>query len=162
MVNSWTESYGELFQAVRLEKLMMFLILLMVVAVATFNIVSGQMMVVADKRPDIAILRTMGAEAATIRLTFLFQGVLISGVGILGGLALGVLVAYRITDIVAWMKDWFGFGLLDGTYFVEVPVLVLGSDLWTIALLSGALCLFSAWLPARRAALMNPIDGLHG
>lgn len=161
-VNSWTDSYGELFQAVRLEKLMMFLILLMVVAVATFNIVSGQMMVVADKRPDIAILRTMGAEAGTIRLTFLFQGVLISGVGILAGLVLGVLVAYRITDIVAWMKDWFGFGLLDGTYFVEVPVLVLGADLWAIACLSGVLCLLSAWLPARRAALMNPIDGLHG
>lgn len=161
-VSSWTDSYGELFQAVRLEKLMMFLILLMVVAVATFNIVSGQMMVVADKRPDIAILRTMGAEAGTIRLTFLFQGVLISGVGIVAGLLLGVLVAYRITDIVAWMKAWFGFGLLDGTYFVEVPVLVLGSDLWTIACLSGALCLLSAWLPARRAALMNPIDGLHG
>ena len=161
-VNSWTENYGELFQAVRLEKLMMFLILLMVVAVATFNIVSGQMMVVADKRPDIAILRTMGAEAGTIRLTFLFQGVLISGIGIVGGLVLGVLVAYRITDIVAWMKAWFGFGLLDGTYFVEVPVLVLGSDLVAIACLSGMLCLLSAWLPARRAALMNPIDGLHG
>lgn len=162
VVDSWTDSYGELFQAVRLEKFMMFLILLMVVAVATFNIVSGQMMVVADKRSDIAILRTMGAEAGTIRLTFLFQGVLISGIGILAGLILGVLVAYRITDIVGWMKDWFGFGLLDGTYFVEVPVLVLGSDLWTIACLSGVLCLLSAWLPARRAALMNPIDGLHG
>ncbi len=162
VVSSWADSYGELFQAVRLEKLMMFLILLMVVAVATFNIVSGQMMVVADKRPDIAILRTMGAEAGTIRLTFLFQGVLISGIGIVMGLVLGVLVAYRITDIVAWMKDWFGFGLLDGTYFVEVPVLVLGSDLWIIACLSGVLCLLSAWLPARRAALMNPVDGLHG
>jgi ABC-type lipoprotein release transport system permease subunit len=51
---------------------------------------------------------------------------------------------------------------LDGSYLVEVPVLVLGSDLWTIAVLSGALCLLSAWLPARRAALTNPIDGLHG
>jgi len=88
--------------------------------------------------------------------------VLISGIGILSGLVLGVLVAYRITDIVGWMKDWFGFGLLDGTYFVEVPVLVLGSDLWIIACLSGVLCLLSAWLPAQRAALMNPIDGLHG
>jgi lipoprotein-releasing system permease protein len=161
-IESWTESYGELFQAVRLEKLMMFLILLMVVAVATFNIVSGQMMVVADKRSDIAILLTMGAEARTIRMAFLFQGVLISGVGILAGLLLGIAVSYRISDIVGWMKDWFGFGLLDGSYLVEVPVLVLGSDLWTIAVLSGALCLLSAWLPARRAALTNPIDGLHG
>lgn len=160
-VESWTENYGELFQAVRLEKLMMFLILLMVVAVAAFNIVSGQMMVVADKGADIAILRTMGARAGTIRQAFLFQGVLISGMGIGAGLVLGVMVAYRITDIVAWMKRWFGFGLLDGSYFVEVPVLVLSNDLWLIAGLSGALCLFSAWLPARRAALQNPIDGLH-
>lgn len=160
-VESWSESYGELFQAVRLEKLMMFLILLMVVAVAAFNIVSGQMMVVADKGSDIAILRTMGARARTIRQAFLLQGVLISGIGIALGLALGVLVAYQITSIVAWMKDWFGFGLLDGTYFVEVPVEVLASDLWLIAGLSGFLCLISAWLPARRAALLNPIDGLH-
>lgn len=161
VIESWSESYGELFQAVRLEKLMMFLILLMVVAVAAFNIVSGQMMVVADKGSDIAILRTMGARARTIRQAFLLQGVLISGIGISLGLALGVLVAYQITSIVAWMKDWFGFGLLDGTYFVEVPVEVLGSDLWLIAGLSGVLCLISAWLPARRAALLNPIDGLH-
>jgi lipoprotein-releasing system permease protein len=161
-IESWTESYGELFQAVRLEKMMMFLILLMVVAVATFNIVSGQMMVVADKRSDIAILLTMGARARTIRMAFLFQGVLISGVGILIGLLLGVAVSHRITDIVAWMKDWFGFGLLDGSYLVEVPVLVVPSDLWFIGLLSGVLCLLSAWLPARRAALTNPIEGLHG
>ncbi len=161
-IESWTETYGELFQAVRLEKLMMFLILLMVVAVATFNIVSGQMMVVADKRPDIAILLTMGASTRTIRQAFLFQGVLISGVGILMGILLGVVLAHQITDIVDWMKDWFGFGLLDGSYLVEVPVLILPSDLWLIAGLSGVLCLVSAWLPAERAALTNPIEGLHG
>lgn len=160
-VESWTDTYGELFQAVRLEKLLMFLILLMVVAVAAFNIVSGQMMVVTDKRADIAILRTMGAERRTIQRTFLIQGVLISGAGIVVGLALGVLVANRITDIVAWMKAWFGFGLLDGTYFVEVPVLIQGGDLLLIAGLSGLLCLVSAWLPARRAADLNPVEGLH-
>lgn len=161
VVESWTDTYGELFQAVRLEKLMMFLILLMVVAVAAFNIVSGQMMVVTDKRADIAILRTMGAESRTILQTFLLQGVLISGAGIVGGLLLGVLVAHRITGIVAWMKSWFGFGLLDGTYFVEVPVLVQAGDLGVIAALSGVLCLVSAWLPARRAAALNPVEGLH-
>jgi len=160
-VVSWSESYGELFQAVRLEKVLMFLTLLMVVAVAAFNIVSGQMMVVTDKRSDIAILRTMGARDRTIVQAFLLQGVLISGAGILIGLVSGVAVAYWITEIVAWMKDWFGFGLLDGTYFVEVPVLIQFSDLWLIGLLSGVLCLFSAWVPAHRAAALNPIDGLH-
>jgi len=161
-VESWAESYGELFQAVRLEKLLMFLILLMVVAVAAFNIVSGQMMVVMDKRSDIAILRTMGASDRTILQTFLLQGVLISGAGIVTGLFLGVVVSFRITQIVDWMKSWFGFGLLDGTYFTQVPVLIQVSDLWLIGCLSGVLCLISAWLPARRAADLNPIEGLHG
>ena len=160
-VQSWSESYGELFQAVRLEKLLMFLILLMVVAVAAFNIVSGQMMVVTDKRSDIAILRTMGASAWTIGLAFLLQGVLVSSAGILLGLGLGVITASYISEIVALMKDWFGFGLLDGTYFVEVPSLVIPGDLLLIGALSWLLSLISAWLPARRAARLNPIDGLH-
>ena len=158
---TWADSYGELFEAVRLEKLLMFLILLMVVAVAAFNIVSGQMMVVMDKRSDIAILRTMGARDRTILQAFLLQGVLISGAGIVAGLLLGVLVSNWISEIVAWMKAWFGFGLLDGTYFNEVPVLVKGADLWVIGMMSGLLCLISAWLPARRAADLDPIEGLH-
>jgi lipoprotein-releasing system permease protein len=160
-VQSWASSFGELFQAVRLEKLLMFLILLMVVAVAAFNIVSGQMMVVTDKRSDIAILLTMGASNRTILQAFLFQGLLISGIGIVLGLLLGVVVSFWITEIVALMKTWFGFGLLDGTYFIEVPVRVQVADLWLIGLLSGGLCLLSAWLPARRAASLNPIEGLH-
>lgn len=160
-VQSWADSYGELFQAVRLEKLLMFLILLMVVAVAAFNIVSGQMMVVTDKRADIAILRTMGASAKTIGLAFLLQGLLVSSVGILLGLILGVLTASQISEIVALMKAWFDFGLLDGTYFVEVPSLVRLDDLLTIGVLSWTLSLISAWLPARRAARLNPVEGLH-
>ena len=92
-MQSWSDSYGELFQAVRLEKAMMFLILLMVVAVAAFNIISGQMMVVNDKRSDIAILRTMGASATTILKIFLLQGVVISSIGIAVGLLCGVVVA---------------------------------------------------------------------
>lgn len=160
-IRSWSESYGELFEAVRLEKALMFLILLMVVAVAAFNIVSGQMMIVADKRSDIAILRTMGAPARTILQTFLLQGVVISAVGIVVGLACGVVAALWITEIVAVMKTLFGFSLLEGTYFLEVPSRIQTSDLWLIGLLSWSLCLLSAWLPAHRAAQLNPIDGLH-
>lgn len=160
-IRSWSESYGELFEAVRLEKALMFLILLMVVAVAAFNIVSGQMMIVADKRSDIAILRTIGASARTILQTFLLQGVVISGVGIVVGLACGVVAALWITEIVAVMKTLFGFSLLEGTYFLEVPSRIQTSDLWLIGLLSWSLCLLSAWLPAHRAAQLNPIDGLH-
>lgn len=161
-VSSWADQYGDLFQAVRLEKLMMFLILLMVVAVAAFNIVSGQSMAVNDKRADIAILRTMGARDGTILRIFLLQGVVISAVGIGVGLAAGVVVARHIGALIASVEGWLGFRLLEGTYFVEVPSVVQTGDLVVIGAVSGVLCLLSAWLPARRAAALNPIAGLHG
>lgn len=161
VVTSWDESYGELFRAVRLEKALMFLILLMVVAVAAFNIVSGQMMVVTDKRSDIAILRTIGASAKTILQTFLLQGVVVSSIGIVVGLVCGVISAIWITEVLGLLKSWFGFSLLEGTYFVEVPSLIMVSDLWLIGALAWVLCLLSAWFPAHRAAQLNPIEGLH-
>ncbi len=158
---SWTDSYGELFQAVGLEKMVMFVILLMVVAVAAFSIVSGQMMVVADKRADIAILSTMGASRGTILGIFLLQGVLVSGLGIAVGLALGTLTAHHIGALIAGAEDLLGFRFLAGTYFVEVPSQVEAVDLLIIGVMSSSLCLASAWLPAHRAAVMNPLEGLH-
>ncbi|HEX7035957.1 MAG TPA: FtsX-like permease family protein [Pseudomonadales bacterium] len=161
-VTSWADSYGELFQAVRLEKLMMFLILLMVVAVASFNIVSGQSMAVNDKRADIAILRTMGAADRTVSRIFLLQGLLISVIGIAVGLAAGVVVAHHVGAVLAVIERWVGFRLLEGTYFVEIPSVVQPLDLVVIGAISVSLCLISAWVPARRAAALNPIAGLHG
>jgi lipoprotein-releasing system permease protein len=160
-VVTWAESYGELFQAVRIEKLLMFLILLLVVAVAGFNIVSGQTMVVHDKRADIAILRTLGATAAEIQRIFLMQGIVIASLGIVIGLLLGVFVAANIAPIVAALETWFEFRLLEGSYFISVPSRILIEDLWIIGGVSWLLCLLAAWIPARRATRQNPVEGLH-
>ncbi len=160
-VVTWTESYGELFQAVKIEKVLMFLILLLVVAVAGFNIVSGQTMVVQDKQADIAILRTLGATAGEVQRIFLLQGIVIASLGIVIGLLLGVLVAANIGPLVATVEAWFGFRLLEGSYFVSVPSRILLEDLWIIGGVSWLLCLFAAWLPARRATEQNPVEGLH-
>ena len=160
-VVTWTDSYGELFQAVRVEKVLMFLILLLVVAVAGFNIVSGQTMVVQDKRADIAILRTLGATAIDVQRIFLLQGIVIASLGIIIGLVLGVLVAANIATLVATVEAWFGFRLLEGSYFVAVPSRILLQDLWVIGGLSWLLCLLAAWIPARRATEQNPVEGLH-
>ncbi|MCZ6656204.1 MAG: FtsX-like permease family protein [Gammaproteobacteria bacterium] len=160
-VVTWTDSYGALFQAVRVEKVLMFLILLLVVAVAGFNIVSGQTMVVHDKQADIAILRTLGATASEVQRIFLLQGIVIASLGIVVGLALGVLVAANIATLVATVEAWFGFRLLEGSYFVAVPSRVLLEDLWVIGGLSWLLCLLAAWIPARRATEQNPVEGLH-
>jgi lipoprotein-releasing system permease protein len=161
-VTDWTRQHANFFRSIHLSKQLMFTILLLVVAVAAFNIISGQSMAVTDKRSDIAILRTMGALDGTISRIFLLQGFLISGVGIAVGLAVGVLTAHHVGAVVATAERWLGFRLLEGTYFVEVPSVVLPQDLVFIAVISLTLCLISAWIPARRAAALNPVDGLHG
>ncbi len=160
-VETWIENYGELFLAVRIEKALMFLILLLIVAVAGFNIVSSQTMVIDSKRADIAVLRSLGATGALVQRVFLLQGVLVATLGIVAGLVLGVVAANRIGPIFAVLESWLGLRLLDGSYFETVPSQVLLADLALIGGLSWLLCLLSAWIPARRAARQNPVEGLH-
>ncbi len=160
-IETWMQSYGELFLAVRIEKALMFLILLLIVAVAGFNIVSSQTMVIDGKRADIAVLRTLGATGALVRRVFLLQGVLVATAGIASGLILGVATASRIGPIFAELESWLGLRLLEGSYFATVPSRVLPADLALIGGLSWLLCLLSAWIPARRAAQQNPVEGLH-
>ena len=157
----WTERYGELFQAVRIEKALMFLILLLVVAVAGFNIVAGQTMVIDGKRADIAVLRTLGATGALVRRVFLLQGLAVASVGIVAGLLLGVLAAFNAGAAIAQVESWLDFRLLEGSYFDRVPSRVKAADLVLIGGASWLLCLLAAWLPARRAAEQAPIKGLH-
>ena len=160
-VETWMQNYGELFLAVRIEKALMFLILLLIVAVAGFNIVSSQTMVVDSKRADIAVLRSLGATGALVQRVFLLQGVLVATLGIVSGLTLGVAAANRIGPIFAALESWLGLRLLEGSYFETVPSQVLPADLALIGGLSWLLCLLSAWIPARRAARQNPVEGLH-
>jgi lipoprotein-releasing system permease protein len=160
-LQSWDQTYGEFFRAVALEKSMMFLVLLMVVAVASFNIVSGQLMVVTEKRGDIAILRTMGADAGLIRRVFILQGVFIASIGIVGGLLLGVLAALNVAEIVRWLGSISSYRLLEGSYFSALPSVVKPMDLLVIAGMAWSLCVLAAWLPARRAANLNPVQALH-
>ncbi len=160
-VDTWVTAYGELFQAVQLEKSMMFVLLLLVVAIASFNIIAGQTMVVNDKRASIAILRTMGCTAGLIRQVFLIQGVCIGLLGTFIGLGLGLLCARYINEIMSLIASVSGRHLLDGSFFVEIPVRIMPGDLVVIGLMSCGLCLLSAWFPARRAAQMDPVAALH-
>lgn len=160
-VQTWKDNYGELFQAVRIEKALMFLLLLLVVALAGFNIVSGQTVLVSDKRGDIAILRTMGAGGHFIVRVFLLQGIGVASAGVAAGLLLGTLLAQHIGYLVGVAESWLGFRMLEGSYFDVLPSLVLAEDLVVIAALSWLLCVLAAWIPARRAARQNPVTGLH-
>ncbi len=160
-VTDWRSNYGELFRAVRLEKSMMFMLLVLIVAIAAFNIVSAQTMLVNEKRSDIAILRTMGASQGLILRLVLVQGVLVALAGIGFGLVLGLVLAHHVTQTVALLESLIGARLLDGTYFDKVPSLVLAPDIVVIAAVSFLFCLISALHPARRAAALNPAEALH-
>ncbi len=145
----------------QLEKSMMFMLLVLVVAIAAFNIIAGQTMVVNDKRSNIAILRTMGAPSRMILWVFLLQGLCISSVGTVLGLGLGLLCAFNINEILDGVQILTGMHLLDGSFFVEVPIRVLPGDMLLICAVSASLCLLSALLPARRAAQLDPVLALH-
>ena len=160
-VVTWTETYGQLFDAVRLEKSMMFLLLLLVVVIAAFNIVSGQMMLVSNKSSGIAILMTMGARKNLIKMVFLLQGIAIGLLGTVLGISGGVLLAENVNSILDFLQMVSGMHLLDGSFFVEVPVLVSEFDLIVIAGTSFLVCVLSSILPASRAVRLNPKSALH-
>ena len=161
IVNSWMDEYGDLFRAVAMEKTMMATLLLVVVAIAGFNIVAGQIMMVNDKRSDIAILRTMGADQTLVRSIFLLQGLFVGLLGTVIGLTTGVLMATQVNEIVDGLEWLTGRHLLDGSYFVEVPSRVEVSDLVVTGIIAGTLALWAAWLPARRASEVDPVSNLQ-
>ena len=160
-VETWEEVYGELFQAVQMEKTMMFVLLLLVVAIAGFNIIAGQSMMVHDKRAQIAMLRTLGADRRFVLSLFLSQGAVVAVFGTFAGIGLGMLLTVYVNEVVDILGAISGQHLLDGSYFVSVPAQIVSLDVLTIALLSAGIALLSAWLPARRASLLSPARFLH-
>lgn len=162
-VKDWSQTQGSLFQAVKMEKLVVSLLLLSVVAVAAFNIVSTLVMSVAEKRGDIAVLRTMGARAGGIMAIFVSHGLGLATVGISIGAALGVLLATNISAITIFLEDLLGVKLFDpSVYFIsELPSVLLWSDVIAVVAASLVLSLFATLYPAWRAARVAPAEVLR-
>jgi lipoprotein-releasing system permease protein len=161
--SDWTEDNADYFRAIRIEKTMMALILLLIVAVAAFNTVAMLVMVVNDKRTDIAILRTLGASPASILQVFITQGLAIGWFGVAGGLALGVLVARHVDTIVPVLERALGFHFLDAQvyYITTIPSELHLHDVVWIAAAAFGLTLLSTIYPALRAAATPPADALR-
>ncbi len=162
-ISDWTRSHANFFRAVQMEKNVMFIILLLIVAVAAFNIVSTLVMAVTDKQPDIAILRTLGAAPSGIMAVFIVQGALIGVIGTLMGVGGGMLLALNIDVVVPFIEGLFGVHFLakDIYYISELPSDLHGSDVILIALVSFVLSLLATLYPSWRASRVNPAEALR-
>lgn len=161
--DNWTRTHGNLFQAIKMEKTMIGLLLFVIVAVAAFNIVSTLVMVVTDKQSDIAILRTLGMSSRSILKVFLVQGVIIGVVGVVIGVLLGLLLAMTVTDLVAGLETLLGVQFLNANvYFISyLPSEIRWMDVLVISM-GGLLLAFAATIyPAYRASKVQPAEALR-
>lgn len=162
-VSDWTRNHANFFRSIELTKSMMFVILLMIVGVAAFNIVATLVMIVKEKQSDIAILRTLGAGPRNVLATFALQGTLIGLAGTAAGAALGVLLSRNLQSLVHALERLLGVQFLDArVYFMsDLPALVEWRDVAQICGVAFLLCALATLYPAWRAARTQPADALR-
>jgi lipoprotein-releasing system permease protein len=162
-VTDWSQDNATYFRATRIERTMMSLILFLIVAVAAFNIVAMLVMVVTDKRTDIAILRTFGASPRKILGVFITQGLVIGWLGVAVGLALGLLIAFNVGTIEPFLEHTFGFQIFDSDvyYITTIPSDVRWPNIITIGLAAFLLTGIATIYPAIRASRTPPAEALR-
>ncbi len=162
-VSDWTLAHSNFFRAIQTEKTVMFIILLLIVAVAAFNIVSTLVMVVTDKRGDIAILKTQGLTSPSVMGIFMVLGAIIGAVGTVIGTIFGVLLALNVETIVPAIEKFFNvqFMAADVYYISELPSKLVWIDVYSIAGMAFFLSLLATIYPAWQAAKINPAEVLR-
>ncbi len=162
-VNDWTLAHSNFFRAIQTEKRVMFIILLLIVAVAAFNIVSTLVMVVTDKKGDIAILITQGLTPMSVMGIFMVLGTIIGAVGTLLGTVGGVALALNVETIVPAIEKFFGVHFLPGDvyYISELPSKLIWSDVYQITSMAFFLALLATLYPAWQASRINPAEVLR-
>jgi lipoprotein-releasing system permease protein len=163
VVSDWTQEHAAYFRAIRIEKTMMSLILLLVVAVAAFNIVAALVMVVNEKRSDIAILRTLGLPPRGVVGAFFTQGLVIGATGTLLGVLLGLTLAFNVGTIVPALEALFGFHVMDPSvyYITEIPSDPQLPQVVLIATIAFLLTVVATIYPALRGAATQPAEALR-
>lgn len=163
LVSDWTRRNVNFFRSIQITKSILFVILLLVVAVAAFNIVSTLVMVVKDKQSDIAILRTVGARPSGILKIFITQGSIIGLLGTIAGVALGIVVTVNLESIVGFLESTLGIKLLAAdVYFIsDLPAELRLPDVWRIGGIALLLALASTLYPAWQASRTLPAEALR-
>jgi lipoprotein-releasing system permease protein len=159
--SDWTQTQGSLFNAIKMEKAMMSLLLLLIVAVAAFNIVSSLVMVVNDKKSDIAILRTLGATPGMIQRIFLVQGTAVGLGGTIAGVGLGVLLSLTVSDIAAGYERLMNVRLFDAYFVNYLPTQLDWFDVTWVGLTAFILSFLATIYPARQAGRIQPAEALR-
>ncbi len=163
IVRDWMQMNRNIFSALKLEKTVMFIILLLIILVASFNIISTLIMVVMEKGKDIAILKSMGATSGSIMRIFLIEGMVIGVVGtLLGGLS-GVLISLNLEGILGVVEDTFDFKILppEVYYLDRLPVHVNFFDVTAIIISAIVISLLATLYPAWQASRLDPVEGLR-
>lgn len=161
--SDWTRTHGNLFQAIKMEKTMIGLLLMMIVAVAAFNIVSTLVMVVTDKKSDIAILRTMGASPKAIMTIFIMQGTFIGLIGNLLGTCAGILLSLNVSSIIKWLETILGHQFLNAdVYFISyLPSQLLWNDVFIVCGSGFTMSVLATIYPAWKASKVDPAEALR-
>jgi lipoprotein-releasing system permease protein len=162
-IDDWTQLHYTFFRSIQLQKSMMFVILSLVIAVAAFNIVSTLMMVVRDKRGDIAILRSFGATQRSVMTLFASQGTFIGVIGTLLGVLLALLISWQLGNLVNLLQGWFGVDLLSAEvyYLEDLPTQVRPLEVLQIGGLALALAIAATFYPSLSAARQPPAEALR-
>ena len=162
-LKDWSNTQGSLFQALKLEKRMVTLLLMIIIAVAALNIVTSLVLMVSDKRSDIAVLRTLGMTTRQIMSVFIVQGSVLGVVGIVIGGVLGSLLALNISGLIAWFENVLGIYVFDpNVYFIsQIPSEFRGADVLLICGVGIVLSLLATLYPAYRASQVEPAEVLR-
>ncbi len=163
MMTDWRQRNKSFFDALKVERTVMFFILTLIVLVAALNIISGLTMLVKDKGRDIAILRTMGATRGAVMRVFLITGAAIGISGTIAGFLLGLLVAHNLEPIRQAINSTFGLNVFDPNFYFlsRLPSVVVFGDVAAVVALSLGLSLFATIFPSRRAAKLDPVEALR-
>ena len=158
----WTRSHGHLFNDIQLVRLVMFIVLVLVIAVASFNIVSTLIMAVNEKKSDIAILKTMGANSSTIMASFMFQGLMNGILGCFLGASLGILISLNLTDIIRAIEAMLAVEFLSADiYFIDyLPTVLRQQDVVNTVITALIMSLVATIYPAWRATKVEPAQVL--
>jgi lipoprotein-releasing system permease protein len=159
----WTDENKSFFDALKMEKTMMFFILLLIITVAVFNLLSSLVMVVTDKRSDIAILRTMGMSSRQIITIFIYQGFIIGMIGTILGVLLGIVLATYATEIVAFIQQVSGRQMVSASVYMinYIPSKLMLSDVIQVTIVSMILSFLATLYPAWSASRVQPVEALR-